>query len=222
MRIPPPSLLARPRRGLLLVLGLCFATLLLWRARGLIFTTASLLTLPLTWRRHSSSFLISPEADGFDLSFASYDRRQDTAGDGHTDLVPPVLHHIVLGNRPSSQKWRDARQSCLDLHPGWEAHSWDDEKARKFVADKFPDFLATWDGYRYPIQRVDALRYLVLWEYGGEFFLSRKEVDDGGLIECLQASFSTWTSSASDPSAHCGDSASWRRPRSRPASRLAS
>lgn len=140
----------------------------LWHFRVLIHTAWTLLSLPLYWSHNSSEFIITPEADGFDLSFANYSKHSTDAGQGYRNLVPPILHHINLGSAAIPQKWNDARQSCLDFHPGWEAHLWTDENAGKFVADKFPEFKATWDGYRYPIERVDALRYLVLYEYGGE------------------------------------------------------
>jgi mannosyltransferase OCH1-like enzyme len=44
---------------------------------------------------------------------------------------------------------------------------WTDENAENFVAQNFPDQLPLWKGYRYPVERVDALRYMVLYYYGG-------------------------------------------------------
>lgn len=37
---------------------------------------------------------------------------------------------------------------------------WTDDMSRKFIAEKYPSFLATFEGYEYPIQRADAIRYL--------------------------------------------------------------
>jgi hypothetical protein len=68
------------------------------------------------------------------------------------------------GTRPG---WNDARQHCLDLHPGWEYKLWTDETAAQFVREKYPHLEAMWQGYGTRIQRIDALRYLVLLEYGG-------------------------------------------------------
>jgi hypothetical protein len=50
---------------------------------------------------------------------------------------------------------------------------WTDENAGAFIAEKFPSFKPIWDGYRFPIERIDALRYLLLYEFGGEFFTLR-------------------------------------------------
>ena len=128
-------------------------------------------TLPFNWHPYADEFVL-PERqdtlDTFDVTFSIYaDYVLSSAP--HDDVVPPILHHIALGNSTPewNTQWTAARQSCLNWHPGWEAHLWTDEKAEQFISDRFPDMLSTWKGYRYPVQRVDALRYMVLYEYGG-------------------------------------------------------
>ncbi len=44
---------------------------------------------------------------------------------------------------------------------------WTDIGSRKFVAEHYPWFLETFDGYKYNIQRADAIRYFVLHHFGG-------------------------------------------------------
>lgn len=44
---------------------------------------------------------------------------------------------------------------------------WTDATAREFIAEYYPWFLDTFDGYTYPIQRADVIRYFVLYHYGG-------------------------------------------------------
>jgi mannosyltransferase OCH1-like enzyme len=44
---------------------------------------------------------------------------------------------------------------------------WTNEKSREFIAAEYPWFLETFDGYKYPIQRADSIRYFVLAYYGG-------------------------------------------------------
>ncbi len=127
---------------------------------------------PFVWSNNSSEFIISETNDAFDVTFASYNETRDTALPDHQDLVPPVLHHIALGRKPLRASWIDARDECLHFHPGWETHLWTDEKADKFVAEHFPEFKQTWDDYRYPVQRMDALRYMALYVYGGKFHVA--------------------------------------------------
>jgi hypothetical protein len=155
------------RKKLCVVLAIVFL-LLLW-LRAPITVALSIVSLPVTWNLRASSFLISRWHDNFDLTFANYSATKDTSLPEHPDAVPPVLHHIALGHNPAAEQadWSTARNNCLAYHPGWEAHLWTDEKAAAFVKEKFPLLKEMWDGYKYPIQRVDALRYLVLYKYGG-------------------------------------------------------
>lgn len=44
---------------------------------------------------------------------------------------------------------------------------WNMKTSRAFIEDEFPGFLETYDGYKFPIQRVDVLRYFLLRHYGG-------------------------------------------------------
>jgi hypothetical protein len=54
----------------------------------------------------------------------------------------------------------------LDTNPS-EYMLWTDASSRDFIAEHYPWFLQTFDNYRYPIQRADAIRYFVLYHYGG-------------------------------------------------------
>jgi hypothetical protein len=144
----------------------------IWHARHLLYTARLLATLPIRWdgydRANGSSrpsFYVDSDRDAFDLTFQAYNVSQLDSGEGQVNRVPSVLHHIALGEQTLAdlpQEWSDARQSCLNLHPGWDVHLWTDETARRLVDDKFPHLKDLWDGYPYPIQRVDALRYMIL------------------------------------------------------------
>lgn len=46
---------------------------------------------------------------------------------------------------------------------------WTDAGSRDFIAEHYGWFLDTFDGYIYPIQRADAIRYFVLHYYGGVY-----------------------------------------------------
>jgi len=39
--------------------------------------------------------------------------------------------------------------------------------SRDFIETEYPWFLHTYDHYRYPVQRVDAVRYFLMLHYGG-------------------------------------------------------
>lgn len=108
-------------------------------------------------------------------------------------VIPKIIHQTYK-NETIPEVWREAQQSCVDLHPDYEyivcsspgacAHLpsrrenmaltnclqlWTNEKSRDFIAAEYPWFLDTFDGYKYPIQRADSIRYFVLAHYGGTY-----------------------------------------------------
>lgn len=52
-------------------------------------------------------------------------------------------------------------------HPDWTYMFWTDESARMLISDKYPNFLSVFDMYSENIRRADAIRYIILYEYGG-------------------------------------------------------
>ncbi len=87
--------------------------------------------------------------------------------------IPKIFHQIWhdwgKGHpNPSAlyQGWTEAR---LKLHPGWVEKLWRIEDSRAFIAEFYPWFLPTYDGYDKPIKRVDALRYFILDHFGGVY-----------------------------------------------------
>ncbi|GAO16610.1 uncharacterized protein UV8b_01474 [Ustilaginoidea virens] len=152
------------------ILGAALIALILaaWFGRHLLYTTWTLAALRLFWHDNASQFILSESNDDFDVTFATYDRNQISA-QPYEDLVPPILHHIALGDNEGRWKsrWGHAVQSCLDIHPGWESHIWTDDNAGRFVSEKFPEMKELWDNYHYPVERIDALRYMLLYAYGG-------------------------------------------------------
>lgn len=59
--------------------------------------------------------------------------------------------------------------SWVDKHPTWRYMFWTDESARKLIKDKYPEILPSYDSYLEPIRRADAMRYVILYEYGGVY-----------------------------------------------------
>ncbi|KAJ3306712.1 hypothetical protein HDV03_004343 [Kappamyces sp. JEL0829] len=81
-------------------------------------------------------------------------------------LIPKIIHQTWKdSNIPA--KWADAQQECRARYSDWEYRLWTDESSREFISDHYPDFLDRYDGYAYPIQRADAIRYFLLYHYGG-------------------------------------------------------
>ncbi|KAH8653462.1 nucleotide-diphospho-sugar transferase [Xylariales sp. PMI_506] len=100
--------------------------------------------------------------------------------DPRTPRIPKILHQIYHNwNDPTNDTlpghWENERQSCVTLNPEWEFKLWTLESSRAFIEEKYPWFLQTYDGYKYPIQRIDVLRYFLLRYYGGIYI----DLDNG-------------------------------------------
>ena len=92
-------------------------------------------------------------------------------------MIPGILHQIWLGGA-IPPIWAGLAKSWPLRHPGWEYRLWTDADSRAFVEHNYPEFLAVYESYPYPVQRSDALRYLLLHRFGGVYV----DMD----IECLR------------------------------------
>ncbi|GEM06255.1 glycosyltransferase family 32 protein [Rhodotorula toruloides] len=89
---------------------------------------------------------------------------------GRDDLPQPRIPKIIHATWKTDilpERWEKVRQGCIDLHPDYEFRLWSDAASRAFIAEHYPWFLSTFDGYTYPIQRADVIRYFVLHKFGG-------------------------------------------------------
>ncbi|KKP05301.1 hypothetical protein THAR02_02567 [Trichoderma harzianum] len=80
--------------------------------------------------------------------------------------IPRILHQTTK-NSTIPEKWAASQRSCKETYADFEYKLWTDELARDFIAAEYPWFVENWDGYAFPIQRADAIRYFVLHHYGG-------------------------------------------------------
>lgn len=89
-------------------------------------------------------------------------------------IIPKIIHQTYKTN-DIPDAWKQGQQACINLHNDYQYILWTDEMAREFISKEFEWFLETWDNYMYPIQRADAIRYFVLYHYGGIYI----DLDDG-------------------------------------------
>ena len=80
--------------------------------------------------------------------------------------IPKILH----------QTWKDKNipphlvaycESWKTHHPDWEYKLWTDIDNREFIRQNYGWFLPIYDGYPENIMRADAVRYFILYHYGG-------------------------------------------------------
>lgn len=98
-------------------------------------------------------------------------RNVNQVADGNSSAWPvPKIIHQTWKDLNVPKRWQQAYQSCKSLHRDYKHMFWTDESARQFLAEHYPDALANYDSYPYNIQRVDAIRYYLLYHYGGIYF----------------------------------------------------
>ncbi|KAF5835604.1 nucleotide-diphospho-sugar transferase [Dunaliella salina] len=85
----------------------------------------------------------------------------------NSNLQVPRRIHQTWKDKHVPEQWQLAQASCQKLHEDYEYKLWTDEDAEQLIATKYPWFLKTFKTYPHGIQRADALRYFVLYEYGG-------------------------------------------------------
>lgn len=82
--------------------------------------------------------------------------------------IPKIIHQ-VYANSSIPEQWRTPFQSCRDKHPDWQHMLWTDSVALQFLKEYYSWFVPIYESYPYMIQRVDAIRYFVLYHYGGVY-----------------------------------------------------
>jgi len=85
--------------------------------------------------------------------------------------TPRIIHHI-WANRANPALPPAARETLAAWkrhfpEGEWEYMLWSDEGIRALIRDHYPWFLGTFDGYPFDQQRVDAVRYFILYHHGG-------------------------------------------------------
>lgn len=80
--------------------------------------------------------------------------------------IPRILHQ-TWRNEDIPEEFRHMAQSWRERHSAWEYVFWTDKENRNFIKRHFAFFLPIYDNYPNNIQRVDAVRYFVLYKIGG-------------------------------------------------------
>jgi hypothetical protein len=86
------------------------------------------------------------------------------------DCVPKRIHHTYK-TEELPPGYAKLRASCMEVYPDYEFFLWTDASARTMIAETFgSSHVANFDSYStHNIQRADALRYYVLYQYGGVY-----------------------------------------------------
>lgn len=79
-----------------------------------------------------------------------------------------IIHQTYKDENIPSH-WLISRDMWQKCHPDYTYMFWTDQSIREFIKTHYPDFLGIHDKYPHNIQRVDMIRYFILYHYGGVY-----------------------------------------------------
>lgn len=81
----------------------------------------------------------------------------------------PRLIFQTWKTREVPEQWREAQRSVVAQNPGWTYVLLTDEDNLAIVRRYFPAYVPTYLGFEHDIQRADAVRYMLLYLWGGVY-----------------------------------------------------
>lgn len=100
--------------------------------------------------------------------------------------IPKIIFQ-TWKTREIPDKWKEGQRSIIQMNPKWIYVLITDEDAEKIVRENFPHVLPKFKAFRHGISRADAIRYMILYLYGGIYldldYKALKSFDDVSLPE---------------------------------------
>ena len=84
-----------------------------------------------------------------------------------TGKIPLLIHQVYEDMNGPSKDLMAISANWKKFHPEWEYRFWNKDAMEDFLQTDFPDFLPAYRNYPYNVQRWDAIRYLILYRFGG-------------------------------------------------------
>ncbi|KAK3949926.1 hypothetical protein QBC32DRAFT_265709 [Pseudoneurospora amorphoporcata] len=125
---------------------------------------------------------------------------EEATGRKKKEYIPKIIHQIFHNwkdpaNETLPSDWDAQRRTCVESNPHWEHRLWTPRTSLSFLTTHYPTFLPSYLSYPHPVQRVDALRYFLLYHYGGIYL----DLDNGCLPSSVSMSMSSTVSDSLDP-----------------------
>lgn len=87
---------------------------------------------------------------------------------GGTSRIPRIIHQVYKTNQVPD-RWQPAHQLVREQNADYEIRLWSDSEALAFLRQHYPDFVPVYVTYPYDIQRADAIRYFLIYHFGGVY-----------------------------------------------------
>ena len=86
-------------------------------------------------------------------------------------MISKIIHQIYWdfsgNNREMPEKWLKYSNILRKNNKEYEYILWDENSCLELIKKNYSWFLDTYINYKYPIQKVDAIRPFILYHYGG-------------------------------------------------------
>ena len=84
--------------------------------------------------------------------------------------IPKIIHQIWKEiDEPLPEHFRLFGETWKAHHPTWKYEFWDNDRLDNFIRGYHPQYWDTYQSFQYDIQRLDAIRYLILDKIGGMY-----------------------------------------------------
>ena len=84
--------------------------------------------------------------------------------------IPRYIHQIWISsitNEKIYDRFHLAANTCIELHSNYNYTLWTHKEILIWLKIHYSWFLPIYQSYRYDMQRIDAMKYLLLFHYGG-------------------------------------------------------
>ncbi|MGH1485928.1 MAG: glycosyltransferase family 32 protein [Cellvibrionaceae bacterium] len=82
--------------------------------------------------------------------------------------IPRIIHQTWRTERIRG-RWVEFVSSVKSHHSGWDYRLWTDEGLDHYVKNKLPEYYPVFSSYPRPIMRADAIRYIMMRDFGGVY-----------------------------------------------------
>lgn len=100
---------------------------------------------------------------------------------GREPTIPKILHRTSADFKHLKYPKDEFHQECKSIYSsdGWKVLEWEDDDIEMFVKSTFPMYYKPFMEMEPPIRRIDAVRYLWMYEHGGLYL----DMD----VECIRS-----------------------------------
>jgi mannosyltransferase OCH1-like enzyme len=85
-------------------------------------------------------------------------------------IIPKIIHQIWSEKyNPLPQFFQVLAETWKTKHEDWQYIHWNEQAINDFMHREFPELISMYETFPFDIQRWDAVRFLIMYRYGGMY-----------------------------------------------------